>query len=208
MFQLPAAGGSTMRRGSVVASGSRLGRRPLQDRLPGRPHFVGPADDRGVRRLVQQLGRLLASMRNSASAKASSVSLLSVSVGSIIIASGHREREIDRRRMEAVVEQPLGEVHRERFRPFSCFSARGGRHELVHAAVAVRHRQDVLDAAEQVVGVEHGVLRTPAQPVRPDACGGSSRPAPARRRCRRNCGRGRSTCGRSVIEPVAIRRRA
>ena len=51
-------------------------------------------------------------MRNSASAKASSVSLLSVSVGSIIIASLHDQREINRRGVIAVIDQPLGDVHR------------------------------------------------------------------------------------------------
>ena len=43
-------------------------------------------------------------MRNSVSAKASSVSLLSVSVGSIIIASLHDRRKINRRGVEAVVQ--------------------------------------------------------------------------------------------------------
>ncbi len=77
-------------------------------------------------------------------------------------------------------------------------SLRGRGDELVHAAVAVRHGQDVLHARQQVVGVEHGVLGDAPQAVRARACGCSSRRAPARRRCRRSSARGRSTwAGRS-----------
>ncbi len=69
----------------------------------------------------------------------------------------HRQREVDRRGVEAVVQQPLGDVHRRDAlaRPFSC-DGRGD--ELVHAAVALRHRENVLHTAEQVVGVEHRVF--------------------------------------------------
>ena len=60
---------------------------PLQHRLAGRQHLVGPADGRGVRGLVQRFGRLFRESEQRASANASNVALLSVSVGSIIIAS-------------------------------------------------------------------------------------------------------------------------
>ena len=51
--------------------------------------------------------------------------------------------------------------------PLLGFQLGGRGDELVHAAVAVRHRQDVLHAAEQVVGVEHGVLGDAPQAVGP-----------------------------------------
>ena len=75
----------------------------------------------------------------------------------------HREREVDGRRVEAVVEEPLGEVHRGD--AFFGFELGGRGDELVHAAVALRHRQEVLHAAEQVVGVEHGVFADAAEAV-------------------------------------------
>ena len=53
--------------------------------------------------------------------------------------------------------------------PRSALSLRGRGHELVHAAVPLRHRQNVLHAAEQIVGVEHGVLATRAA-ARPGPC--------------------------------------
>ena len=59
---------------------------PPQHRLARGLDFVGPADRRRVRGLVEQFGRFLDDLAK-ASAKASSVALLSVSVGSIIIAS-------------------------------------------------------------------------------------------------------------------------
>ena len=75
----------------------------------------------------------------------------------------HREREVDGRGVEAVVEQPLGEVHRGD--AFFGFELRGRGDELVHAAVALRHGQEMLHAAEQVVGVEHGVFADAAEAV-------------------------------------------
>ena len=60
--------------------------------------------------------------------KPSSVSTLSVSVGSIIRAPGDHQREIDRRRVEAVVEQALGDV--ERLHPVRSLDL-VGEHDLV-----------------------------------------------------------------------------
>ena len=42
--------------------------------------------------------------------------------------------------------------------PRSALSAAPLSHELVHAAISLRHRKDVLHAAQQVVGIEHRVF--------------------------------------------------
>ena len=49
--------------------------------------------------------------------------------------------------------------------PFSPLSLAADGDELVHAAVALRHGQEVLHAAEQVVGIEHGVFADAAEAV-------------------------------------------
>ncbi len=60
---------------------------------------------------------------------------------------------------------PLGEVHGGDA-PFGLeFGAAGD--ELVHAAVTLRHGQKVLHAAEQVIGIEHGVFAHALESVRP-----------------------------------------
>ena len=46
------------------------------------------------------------------------------------------------------------------------FQLRRRGNELVHAAIALRHGQNVLDAAEQVVGIQHRVLGDAPQSVR------------------------------------------
>ena len=51
--------------------------------------------------------------------------------------------------------------------PRSALSLRGRGHELVHAAVAVRHGQNVLHPRQQVVRIQHGVFGDPPQAVRP-----------------------------------------
>ena len=75
------------------------------------------------------------------------------------------QREVDGRRVEAEVEQSLGEVHGRLLESLVVFQLFGRGDEFVHAAIAVRHRQEVLHAAEQVVGVEHGVFRHVPQSV-------------------------------------------
>ncbi len=72
--------------------------------------FVGAADQRGVWGLVQQFGRLAG---NAEEGLGEGVQRrLALRLGRL---NHHRlvddEREIDRRGMEAVVQQPLGEVH-------------------------------------------------------------------------------------------------
>ena len=54
------------------------------------------------------------------------------------------QREVDRRRVEAVVEQALGEV--ERLEPELALHRRAGEHELVHADAVVGGRQVLGDA--------------------------------------------------------------
>ena len=72
------------------------------------------------------------------------------------------QREVDGRRVEAVVEQALGEV--ERLEPEVLLHRRAREHELVHADAVVGGRQVLGDALlleprEQVVGVQHRGLR-------------------------------------------------
>ena len=71
-----------------------------------------------------------------ASTNSSSVSFVSVSVGSIMSAPRHDEREVDRRRVEAVVDQALGDV--ERLHARLLLELRVGEHDLVHARLVVR----------------------------------------------------------------------
>ena len=92
---------------------------------------------------------------------------------------GDDQREVDRRRVEAVVHQPLGDVER---RDAVLLLQRPRREdELVHAQPVERQVVRVLQPGEQVVGVQHG--RPP-----------TSRGAPARTRgCTRTSGRRRRT---------------
>ena len=81
---------------------------------------------------------------------------------------GDDEREVDRRRVEVVVHQPLGDV--ERRDPVLALQAARREDELVHAEPVVRQLVRVLEPGEQVVGVEDGDLGHLAQagPVRAD----------------------------------------
>ena len=79
--------------------------------------------------------------------------------------------------------------------PFSALSFAADGDELVHAAVALRHGQEVLHAAEQIVGVEHGVLADAPQAVgavRADVAVGADEDADVAEEAR---GRGRSIWG-------------
>ena len=91
-----------------------------------------------------------------ASQNASSVSFASVSVGSTISASGTIEREVDRRRVEAVVHQPLRDV--ERGAVVLPLQRPRREDELVHAEAVERQVVRVLEPREHVVRVEHGHL--------------------------------------------------
>ena len=59
--------------------------------------------------------------------------------------------------MEAVVEQTLGNVHRSDAGLLFDFSGAG--HEFMHAAIAVGDLKEVLDLAQQIVGIQHCVFR-------------------------------------------------
>jgi len=58
--------------------------------------------------------------------------------------------------VKAEIEQALGQVHGAD--AVFLFQRGSGGDEFVHAAVALRNGQDVLHTAEQIIGVEHGVL--------------------------------------------------
>ena len=79
----------------------------------------------------------------------------------------HQQREVDRRRVVAVVEQPLGEV--ERADAQRALHRPAGEHELVHADAVVGGREmlagRLAQPRQQVVGVQHGGLRRLLQPV-------------------------------------------
>ena len=75
----------------------------------------------------------------------------------------HDQREVYRHRVEAFINQPLGQIERrEAFCKPSIAEQR-----LVHARPrrAERCIQHVLQAAQHVVGIEHGVARNLPQPV-------------------------------------------
>ena len=77
---------------------------------------------------------------------------------------GHNQREVDGRCVESPVQQALGYVHGRDPPPALQFRRTGD--EFVHAAIAVGHREKVLHAREQVVGVEYGVFRHSAKTLR------------------------------------------
>ena len=70
---------------------------------------------------------------------------------------GDHEREVDRRRMEAVVHQPLRDV--ERRDAVLALQRAGAQHELVHRETVVREVVRLSQQSEQVVGVQDGGLR-------------------------------------------------
>ena len=126
----------------------------------------------------------------------SSVSLVSVSVGSIIMRLGHDQREVDRRRMDAEVEQALGDVERVDVLPFLPICRED---ELVHAGAVEGQVVVGLQGAHDVVGVEDGALADVAQAVGAVA---------ADDRCRRGRGRGSCRSWRGRGQWRAVRRPA
>ena len=71
----------------------------------------------------------------------------------------HDQREIVGRRVEAVVEQALGDVER----PHAGTLDDAAADELVHVHAVERHREEVAQLDTQIVGVEHRVLGIGAQ---------------------------------------------
>ena len=80
---------------------------------------------------------------------------------------GHDQREVDGRRVEVVVHQPLGDVQR-RHAVLALQVARR-EHELVHAVAVVGQLVGVAQPRQQVVGVEHRRLRHLPEPRPPHA---------------------------------------
>ena len=93
--------------------------------------------------------------------------LLSVSVGSISRHSGTSSGKVGRRRVKAVIEQPLGEVHGGDVELARLALERDD--ELVaRAALRVgRIEAGLLQALQQIVGIERRVLADPLMPSRP-----------------------------------------
>ena len=75
----------------------------------------------------------------------------------------HHQREIHGHRVEALVDQRLGEIDRGE----ALGETLVAEHRLVHARPALRERrvEHVLEAAQDVVGVEHRVLGDLAQAI-------------------------------------------
>ena len=113
---------------------------------------------------------------------------------------GDDQREVDRRRVEAVVDQPLGDVERRDARRL--LAAPGREHDLVHAGPVVGQVVVRAEARPQVVGVEDRRSRC-RRAGRPGPwCGCRCRRARACRSCPRRSAPARSTLGRFVVELV------
>ena len=136
----------------------------LHDRLLRRLHLVEPPDRPVVRRLLQQLRALRRLARDREHRVAERVErLLRLGLGRLDHQRlGDDQREVDRRRVEAVVHQPLGDV--ERGDAVLALQVARREHELVHAEPVERQVVRVLEPREHVVRVQHGHLRHLAEP--------------------------------------------
>ncbi len=155
---------SGKRYAGVGGAGLADDRRPRGERLVEPPHRGGvgrPPGDLGV------LGRLAQDLRDDLGERLERLARLGLG-GLHQQRLLHQQREVDRRRVVAEVEQALGEVGRA---DAQVALHRGAReHELVHAALAERERQVLADArplqqGQQVVRVQHRDLRRLAQPL-------------------------------------------
>ena len=173
---------SSGRRAAVASSSRRTG---VRDGAP-----------RGAARVARAPRAATAS---SASAKASSV-VEGLGLGRLDEqALLDDEREVDRRRVEAVVDEALRDVERPDPGGSREGSARAG-HELVLAGPVVGQVVGIADARAQVVRGQHGVLAHLAQAGRRRAHGCRHTRARGRRRCP---GRRAPDRSRSVARPVA-----
>ena len=104
-----------------------------QDRLLRGAHLVQAPDGTPVRRLLQQLGRLRRLTRDREHGVDEVVeSLLRLRLRRLDHQRlGHDEREVDRRRMDPVVHEPLRDI--ERGDPVLALEGPRREHELVHA---------------------------------------------------------------------------
>ena len=159
----------------VTANQIRLAcRTPAQDRLPRRSGLVEPPHRRRVRRAPHQLGTLLALPGDGDHRVAEGVQLfLRLALGRLDHQrAGDDQREVDRRRMEAVVHQPLGDVERVDVVGVLPLVAED---DLVQRRCVVRQVIRVAQPGADVVRVEHGDLGDAAQAVRSHAAHVSQR---------------------------------
>ena len=145
---------------SVATRGSDSGPHPL--RRDGERAWCTARRSRARDRL--QTSSAIASI---ASTKASRLDRGSVSVGSIMSASSTSKREVDRGRMEAVVEQPLGDV--EGPHPMLALLTSSGEHELMHASAVVGQVVSGPETLLQIVRGKHRLLGDLAQSVCADS---------------------------------------
>ena len=127
-------------------------------------HLVQPAHRPAMRRALQLLGLLGGLTRNREHRVREGVQrLLRLGLGRLDHQRlGHDEREVDGRRMEVVVHQPLGDVGR---RDAVLTLERPSReHELVHAEPVIRQLVGIPQPREQVVRVQDRNLRHLSQP--------------------------------------------
>ena len=121
-----------------------------------------------MRSVPQQLGLRLSLLGDLEHRVAEGVErLLALALGRL---DHHRlvddEREVDRRRMIAVIDHPLGDV--ERAGALSLLPLPGEDH-LVHAAAVVRQAIRSAQALLDVVGVQHGRFADSAQAIGAEA---------------------------------------
>src|SRR3990170_4057208 len=138
---------------------------PAQHRFAGGCGLVQAAQRRLVRSVTQQLRLLLRLPRYRQHRLAEGVQrLLPLRLRRL----DHQrlvddEREVDRWWVEAVVDEPLGDV--ERLHHLRAL-ADAGEDDLVHAGAVVGEVVGVAEAGLDVVGVDDGVLADGAQPLR------------------------------------------
>jgi 23S rRNA (adenine2503-C2)-methyltransferase len=130
----------------------------LDDRSLRRAHLVEPSHGPVVRCLLQEL-RLLRRLSGNREHRVTEgvEGLLRLGLRRLDHERlGDDEREVDRRRVEAVVHQPLCDI--ERGAAVLALHRPRREHELVHAEALERQVVDVLEPRENVVRVEHGHL--------------------------------------------------
>src|SRR3954452_1134067 len=163
-----AAAGEAATRKTASSARQSLTRASLErladDGALAAPRLVEPADRRRVRRVAGDLRVLGALAQDVGDRVGERVErLLRLRLGRLdeqrLV---DEQREVDRRRVEAVVEQALGEI--ERLEPEVLLHRRAGEHELVHADAVVGGGEVLghallLEPREQVVGVQHRGLR-------------------------------------------------
>src|SRR3954452_22309701 len=163
-----AAAGEAATRKTASSARQSLTRASLErladDGALAAPRLVEPADRRRVRRVAGDLRVLGALAQDVGDRVGERVErLLRLRLGRLdeqrLV---DEQREVDRRRVEAVVEQALGEI--ERLQAEVLLHRRAREHELVHSDAVVGGREVIghallLEPREQVVRVQHRRLR-------------------------------------------------